>query len=582
MARLRPLPLALAFAVAFGVSQSVAHSSGVTATTSTTAATPTTSLGTATERLRIAIPAYDGGLTPYTFESGYAVMSLIYDTLTWRDADGVAQPWLARRISTSADGRTVRVTLRPGVRFHDGEVLDAHDVTYSYRLFQRRPHARFTPQLRDIVRVEPAGNRTVVFTLRHKSLGFEDQPLADVPILPLHLWREVDGTNRVPAGRAVGSGPYRLTRADRQDGYRLQANPRYFRGRPGVARIDVPVIRRQDAIIEELSRRRVDAVPVTVPPGATPPRATAVRFSDEISYTGTMLVFNVRRRPFSRLVARRAVSQALNLTTLAGNAAGVAGGVVPANRGILHPRSPWAKAGVLHREDRAQARLAFAEQGVETFRVAVARNDPVRSAAARRLVDALTDVGARARLVELSAESLDRALGRGEEPATFEAAVVGIPALASYDPSFLRAMFGGRQIATLNDAGYRNRALDSLMARVAAAPTESARQTLVNQELRLLARELPVLPLLFGGGTFAYRARAYDRWVSVRGTGILDKRSFLSGETPTGNSAAAAPRETSDLTDPDTDETFSLVPVIIVVVVLMLGGLGYWVRRSRR
>jgi peptide/nickel transport system substrate-binding protein len=476
----------------------------------------------------------------------------------------------------------VRVTLRPGVRFHDGEVLDAHDVVYSYRLFQRRPHARFTPELRDIDSVEPAGNRTVVFTLRHRSLGFEDQPLADVPILPLHLWRQVDGTSRVPTGRAIGSGPYRLTRADRKDGYRLQANPRYFRGRPSVARIDVPVIRRQDAILEELERRRVDVVPVTIPPGATPPRVTAVRFADDVSYTGTMLAFNVRRRPFSRLVARQAVSRALNLTTLAGNAAGVAGGVVPANRGILHPRSPWAKAGVLHRDDRVQARLAFAEQGVEAFRVAVARNDPVRTATARRVVDALTDVGARARVLELSADALDRALGRGDGPATFDVAVVGIPALASYDPSFLRAMFGGPQIATLNDAGYRSRTLDSLMARVAAAPTQGARQTLVNQELRLLARELPVLPLLYGGGTFAYRTRAYDRWVSVRGTGIVDKRSFLSGETPTGDSAAAAPREPSDLTDPDADETFSLVPVIIVVFVLVLGGFAYWVHRSRR
>ena len=147
MASRRPLLLALVLAATACIPLSVAHSSAVTATT------PATPQVTPTERLRIAIPAYDGGLTPYTFESGYAVMSLIYDTLTWRDADGVAQPWLARRISTSADGRTVRVTLRPGVRFHDGEVLDAHDVTYSYRLFQRRPHARFTPQLRDIVRV---------------------------------------------------------------------------------------------------------------------------------------------------------------------------------------------------------------------------------------------------------------------------------------------------------------------------------------------------------------------------------------------------------------------------------------------
>jgi len=86
--------------------------------------------------------------------------------------------------------------------------------------------------------------------------------------------------------------------------------------------------------------------------------------------------------------------------------------------------------------------------------------------------------------------------------------------------------------------------------------------------------------LLFGGGTFAYRTRAYDRWVGVRGSGILDKRSFISGETPTSASAPAA--SPADLTDPDTDEGFSLVPLIIAFVVLVGVGFAVGARRSRR
>jgi hypothetical protein len=41
--------------------------------------------------LRAAFPSEDGGLTPYTFTNGYALMTLVYDTLSWRDAAGVAQ-----------------------------------------------------------------------------------------------------------------------------------------------------------------------------------------------------------------------------------------------------------------------------------------------------------------------------------------------------------------------------------------------------------------------------------------------------------------------------------------------------------
>jgi len=47
-------------------------------------------------------------------------------------------------------------------------------------------------------------------------------------------------------------------------------------------------------------------------------------------------------------------------------------------------------------------------------------------------------------------------------------------------------------------------------------------------ELRQLARDVPAVPLAFSQGAFAYRPSAYDGWVSVRGSGALDKRSFLA------------------------------------------------------
>ena len=93
-------------------------------------------------------PADDGSLTPYTFESGYAFMSLVYDTLTWRDAHGVAQPWLARSVRRSPTGRRFTVRLRGNIRWQDGRPLTAADVVFTYRYMMRRPHPRFTPELR--------------------------------------------------------------------------------------------------------------------------------------------------------------------------------------------------------------------------------------------------------------------------------------------------------------------------------------------------------------------------------------------------------------------------------------------------
>ena len=529
-------------------------------------------------RLRIAIPADDGTLTPYTFESGYAFMSLVYDTLMWRDAEGVARPWLARSVNRDVTGRRVFVRLRSGIRWHDGRPLTAADVAFTYRYMALRPHPRFTPQLQDIFGVEATSDLNVTFTLRRRSLGFTDQPLADVPILPRHLWDDVPRNRLAPPGLPVGTGPYRLTRRERGRSYRFDANRDYFRGVPSIARIDVPVITRQSSVVADLRRRVVDAVPLTVQPGTRTQRLTGVTFSPEISYSGTMLLFNVAGEPFRRLAARRAVARSLNLRTISGNAGRVAGGAVPADHGMLHPQSRWAAPGVLHRFDPRAARLAFAEQGIGGFRIAVARNDPVRAETARRIVRALTAQGAQVRLLELSPERLDRALGRRNVRATFDAAVVGIPALASYDPAFLRAMFGLPRFSPLNDGNYLSPTFLRLAGDAASALSMSRRRMLVGEQLRFLARDLPAVPLLFGGGTIAYRPSVYDRWVGIRGTGILDKRSFLRGAAA---SRPTDPTPETDLIDPSNDDSFSLVPIIVVFVVIVLAAAGWWLRRRR-
>jgi peptide/nickel transport system substrate-binding protein len=534
------------------------------------------------ERLRIAIPGDDGSLTPYTFETGYAFMSLIYDTLTWRDAQGRARPWLARTITRDSSERIVTVRLRRDVRWHDGRRLTAADVAFTYRYMADHRHPRFTPQLRDIEAVEATAPLRVRFRLRRPSLGLEDQPFADVPILPRHLWANLPHGRRAPEGLPIGTGPYRLTSHRRGSSYRFDANREYFRGTPSVGRIDVPIVAEQNAMAAALSGGRLDAAPLTVPPGTTQPRISFTRFSDEVSYTGTMLLFNTASAPFDRLAARRAVARALDLDQIAGHAAGSAASPVPADHGLVHPRSPWSRTGVLHRFDRDAARRDFAEQGIGPFRVAAPRNDPVRLAAARRVVSGLRRAGGAAQLVELGPQQFDRALGRNGAAATFDSAVIGIPALVSHDPAFLRALFGDPSTAPLNNGAYRSTAFDELARRAAAASTTRARRAVVDDQLRLLARELPAIPLLFGGGAFAYRPTVYNGWVSVHGTGILDKRSFLAGGTDTAAAAQPAAPALVDPLDPSGDDDgFSLIPIIGGVLLVLLGAIALRLRRRR-
>ena len=533
--------------------------------------------------VRLPLPKYDGTLTPYTFELGYPVVTLVYDTLLWRDAKGVPRPWLARSVKRSNDGTRLTLNLRRGVRWHDGRPLTAEDVAFTFEFVARRFQPRFTPQLEDVESVQATGPRTVVIDLRRPSLGFDDQPLADLPILPRHLWQGVpDGD--VPRGLPVGSGPYRLVRAGRR-GYSLRASKAYFRGRPRVERIEIPVIREEERTYSALRRRNVDMLPISLPEGPARDlgRAFGINLLTGPSFSGTALLFNVRRAPFDRRAVRRAVAQALDLERIVSNV----GPAVAADRGYIHPASRWSAKAVLQRFDARAARAAIARLRLPPVRVLAPDNDPVRLEAGRQVMLALQRVGARATLSRLSSERLGRAIGEDGFAPDFEAAIVSTPALASYDPDFLSKVFGREsQKAPLNLSGYRSERFAALAEQVAASRDDRARRRAVGEELALLARDAPEIPLFFSRGVFAYRPARYDGWVFIKGTGILDKRSFLTRQGSSGRGSRVGP-DGADPSASDSDsgsvlDVLATASLVLLVMALALGAVGLLVLAVRR
>lgn len=513
--------------------------------------------------LRFPFPQDDGSLTPYTFELGYELMTLVYDTLFWRDASGVPQPWLASSMETSPDGRRVTLRLADGARWHDGTEVTSADVAFTFRFMAERPHPRFTPELAAIERVDTPDPRTVTVRLRHVSPGFGDQPLSDVPILPAHIWKELPRSKLAPDGLPVGSGPYRLIEHRAGEAYRFEAVTDYFRGAPAVASLEVPFISRVDETLRSLERRRTDMIPVSLPEDlADRVKGLGVQTVEGPSYLGTVLMFNVRQPPFDRIEVRQAVARALDLPRIARSV----GEAVPSDRGYVHPESPWASKDDLHIFDRGA--VSALQETLPRIEVLAPDNDPVKQEVGRQVVLAMRRAGVAAEANNVPRADLSRAVGEdGSEP-SFQAAIwVALP-LASYDPDFLGRVFGSdARSAALNFSGYQNPTFDALAQRIATTAEPAARQAAVQEALRLLANDLPVVPLIFSKGIFSFRPAIYDGWVYVKGTGIVDKRSFVEPATP----APARPnrpieRRPDDESGPPPLATAALVVVGLVVL----------------
>ncbi|MGI8684870.1 MAG: ABC transporter substrate-binding protein [Acidimicrobiales bacterium] len=486
--------------------------------------------------VRLPFPQDEGSLTPYTFELGYPLMTLVYDTLLWRDADGVPQPWLARSVDTSPDGRTVTVRLAAGALWHDGTPVTSADVAFTFDYVKSRPHPRFTGEVAAVERVDTPDAATAVIRLRQTAPGFQDQPLADLPILPMHLWKGLPRNKLAPDGNPVGSGPYRLVDHVVDQRYRFEANRSYFRGRPAVDVIEVPIIASASDTVRALERREVDMIPASLPADlATSVDSVTVKVEEGEAYLGTTLLLNLRTPPFDRVEVRRAVAQAIDLAQVAR----AIGKAVPADHGQLHPASPYASPDVLHKADRTAAGTVLRSLG-QPITVSAPDNDPVKAEAGRQVVQALRGAGATAELALVSRDALSTAVGEDGTAPTFQAAVWVTPPLASYDPTFLGRMFGSDPAsAPLNYTGYRSPAFDDLARRVATTADKAGRRAATTEALALLASDVPSVPLVFADGAFAYRPAVFDGWIYVKGSGILDKRSFLDPKP------AATPTETT-------------------------------------
>jgi microcin C transport system substrate-binding protein len=117
----------------------------------------------------------------------------------------------ARVVQISADGLTYRFLMRPGITFHDGSPISAHDVAFSLTTIKEKGHPIAQQLLRDFVVAEAADDATVV--ARFAPNRARDVPLfaASLPIFSRDYYskRRFDETTlEVP----LGSGPYKVGR----------------------------------------------------------------------------------------------------------------------------------------------------------------------------------------------------------------------------------------------------------------------------------------------------------------------------------------------------------------------------------
>lgn len=488
------------------------------------------------ERLTIATEADKGNLTPYSFRPPPGLhaelTNLVHDTLFLDPYTEEPIPWLATDASASSDARTWTVTLRDDVTWHDGEEFTAEDVAFTYEYYRDGPSNRYSHHASEYPVIESAealDASTVEFTCADPCPTLELITLADLPILPKHIWENVEDPQTYTE-LPVGTGPYKLVEYVEDQSYRLEANDDYFLGQPAVREIDMPIVTDPSSIFLALESGQVDSVTRNIPPEIEERLAENedIEMVEGDRFSSVFLRFNAETPPLDQQEFRRALDVAIDRQALVDTV--LLGSGRPGSPSFLHPDSRWYEPQEA-RFDPAQANTILDEAGITdsdgdgtresdgepvNLEVIVPANDPQQIRSAELVAQQLEEIG-----VGLEVQSLDPGtVSQRQNSQDFELATMqGVPHLLGDPTQLMESLtsllyYSNPEYVELESEWWEDTTIEE------QGETLSEIQTLFSEDP-------PAFTLYYPDTDYAYNASIYDGWIPARGHGIHHKWSLL-------------------------------------------------------
>jgi len=482
---------------------------------------------------------------------GYNQMILLYDTLLWKDGSGQLLPWLAKSYKASDDHITHTFELRDGVKWNDGRPLTADDVVFTFGYYAEQeelsPPVLIQPA-QGITKVTATSPSTVVITLDSPLVTFPEQVAGAQPIIPKHVWSSISDPGAALDPKVlVGSGPYRLD-AYRDDGGPLLYTARddYFLGAPFVRRIEMNAI--EDGFTALLSGATDVARGFGLRDDILAPFQRDDAFA-MVTQQGTfargVLYWNLGREgPLADVRFRQACALAIDRKDLVSRLA--AGRGLPGNPGLLSPENPFFAPVPQYELDVAGANALLDTAGYRPGPGGI-RQDPqgkplsfelridaAEAPMAEILVGSLRRLGVelRPKPVQLGPELFGNKLFGG-----YDMVVLPFPGPSpggpNGDPDILRRVFSSRVPPSLTGATkYVNPAFDALAEKQRVTFDEQERKGVVAEMQRMVAADLPILPLFYPEAAIIFRKQVLDQWYFNPGQfpTTENKQLFVTGQ----------------------------------------------------
>ncbi len=160
-------------------------------------------------------------------------LRMIYDRLFRISPSGEPEPWAAEAY-TIVDPVTIDLTLRKGMKFHDGVEVTADDVKFSFDYQTQWKAPFFIESLKHVASVETTGKHGVRIKLKAPYAPFIPNLLGALFIIPKHIWQDipekvdVSDPMNFANEKPIGSGPFKFDYWDRGRELKVSAFKDHF------------------------------------------------------------------------------------------------------------------------------------------------------------------------------------------------------------------------------------------------------------------------------------------------------------------------------------------------------------------
>lgn len=477
---------------------------------------------------------------------GYLLMSFIFDTLTWKDENGVI-PLLAEKWESSPDQKVWTFHLAKNAKFTDGKPLTAEDVKFSYEYLQKHPHPWV--YLKMISEIKAVDAYTVEIHLNQVYAPFITDVAGNVPIMPKHIWEKVNDPAKFDTAEAViGSGPFKLASYDKAAGtYVFEANKDYFYGKPVVDKL---ILSPNQNPKEALAKGELDAAQRAKYGEAMQLKKEGkFKVIEGPGFWVARMYFNLDIPEFNKKEFRQALYYAINRPELVEKATKKS--TVAGNPGHIHPDSEWYFKDVKQYEFAP----AKANQLLDSIGMKDTNKDGVREYSGKpmqyeflvtddRVSDAemiknyLSAIGIKIDVKAMDMNSVASLIQEGK----FSLALNGHGSFGG-DPVLL-ARFASPQvtagstpkITTQGGKEWSNQKFDQIFGEQLKENDKTKRYQQVAELQKIIAEELPTLTLYYKKITFAYNQEKFDGWfftkdgVAIAVPTVQNKLVYIRGQ----------------------------------------------------